>query len=660
MRSFMLSALVAASVLGYSCLAGAQDASNLPPVEAFGSLPVLSRPKLSPDGLHLATIQSLRGRPTLLVYQLNAPPGTKPTIVPSSDWLIADFAWAKNDRLIVTLKQSAKAAGDDRVRTWVRAVAIDTDGNNFAVLMENQRTLDNNPYGADLVDIDLDDPDNVFMSLFVEKTAIGFAYGTDADIRFNLLKVDVRSGRAQSVFEGQSGTRRWLMDGHGGVIARIDQTFHPLKEYVKVRQSGDWTDAGEFDATGDRGSGLTGMTEDGKGLAMYKTDDLSLSVLVRHDMTSGSDTLLFADPKYDVGDVIEDEWTGRVVGATYIDDKQEFRYFDPDRQAMQHSLEEVFPNMSVEAVSSDLKRDKVIVGVDGPRSPLRYYLLDRATSQMETLGAAYPHLDKDDLGEMKPYPYKARDGLDIPAYITLPPGRVAKNLPAVVFPHGGPDARDALGFDWWAQFMANRGYVVLQPNYRGSSGYGHKYTEAGLHQWGLKMQDDISDGVKKMIADGIADPKRICIVGASYGGYAALAGAAFTPDLYACAIAVAGVSDLPEVLSSSRSDYGYDSQAVSFWASRIGSVANDADQLNATSPARHADKVKCPILLMHGEGDTTVRINQSELMEKALKDAGKPVEFIRFPGEDHYLNLSDTRIRVLTETERFLAKYIGK
>src|SRR3569832_168995 len=206
----------------------------------------------------------------------------------------------------------------------------------------------------------------------------------------------------------------------------------------------------------------------------------------------------------------------------------------------------------------------------------------------------------------------------------------------------------------WHSSSPNRGYAVLQPNFRGSYGYGHKFTEAGLHQWGLKMQDDISDGVKKLIADGIANHKRVSIVGASYGGYAALAGAAFTPDIYACAVSFAGISDLPRVISGERARYGEKSGAVSFWISRIGSPFDDSDQLRATSPARHADQVKCPVLLMHGEGDTTVPIEQSELMNSALKSAGKDVQFIRFPGEDLYMNLADTRIRVLTETEAFL------
>ena len=367
-------------------------------------------------------------------------------------------------------------------------------------------------------------------------------------------------------------------------------------------------------------------------------------------------------PGYDVESATVDPWTERVIGGRYSDDKSEVHYFDQKLQALQEGLEKAFPGLSVHQGSSNLDRDKLIVAVDGPHTPLTYYYLNRTTHQATEVASAWPALKSTDLGDEIAYPYKARDGLDIHAYLTLPPGKAPKNLPVVIMPHGGPNCcRDEIGFDWWAQFLTNRGYAVLQPNFRGSSGYGLKFEQAGFHEWGLKMQDDITDGVKKLIADGIADPKRICIVGASYGGYAAEAGATFSPDLYACAVSWAGVSDLSElILTGMRGPTDFDSKAYSALTEQIGSNANDYERLIATSPDHHADQVKCPILLMHGEADTTVRIDQSEMENKALLKAGKTVEFIRFTGgEDHYMNVADTRIRMLKETERFLAKYIG-
>ena len=260
---------------------------------------------------------------------------------------------------------------------------------------------------------------------------------------------------------------------------------------------------------------------------------------------------------------------------------------------------------------------------------------------------------------MKPYPYKARDGLDIPAYLTLPPNRAPKNLPTIIYPHGGPATRDQLTFDWIAAFLASRGYAVLQPNFRGSSGYGEKFEIDGYGQWGLKMQDDVTDGVKKLIADGISDPKRICIMGASYGGYAALEGAASTPDLYACAVSFAGVSDLRKFLETRANDFGWSSWMISTWYRYIGDRSDDKAKLDEASPALHADRVKCPILLMHGAKDITVRIDQSEAMRDALLSKGKSVRFVPFDTDNHYMELADTRIRFLREVEAFLAKNIG-
>jgi dipeptidyl aminopeptidase/acylaminoacyl peptidase len=633
------------------------------PVEAFGNLPLVSAPKLSPDGKHIAMLQPYKGRMVAVILQTHPEPDAKPVLISSGDLVLADVVWAKNDRIILISKKSFTASYDDRIRTWSRAISMGIDGKDGTTLLKNIPTIGNNPNATTIVDVDLDDPDHILMALYDEVIHTQEDYDTrlgkqkEAVFRLDLFRVDVHSGRGEVLQSGDIDTTTWMTDGHGRIVARIDQSEKPLVDHLMVYNNGGWNEVGKFAATGDNGTGLAGLTEDGKALVQMQTNDQSFYGLVRRELASNSLAPLFFTPNYDVSSPVVDEWTGQVIGASYIADSEEDHYFDPTRQALQGGLQQAFHGLTVHIVSWDLAKDSVIVSAQGPRQPITYYLLDRTKHQTQTIASAYPTLQTGDLGEMKPYNYVARDGLPIPAYLTLPPGKAPKALPVVVMPHGGPDARDEMGFDWMAQFLANRGYAVLQPNYRGSAGYGHKFTDAGLHQWGLKMQDDISDGVKKMIADGIADPKRVCIVGASYGGYAALAGAAFTPDLYACAASWAGVSDLPVAIHAAVSDSGVDSQVVSFWDSRIG--ADDMPKLKATSPDQHADQIKCPILLMHGEGDTTVRIEQSELMNDALVKAGKKVEFIRFPGEDHYMTVADTRIRVLKELEKFLAANIG-
>jgi dipeptidyl aminopeptidase/acylaminoacyl peptidase len=644
-------------------------AASLPPVEAFGSLPAISHPVLSPDGRHLAAIQSVQGKPVVVIYPVHAKPGEEPAVAGGGDWIIENLAWLKNDRLGVAIKVNRKA-GDERnlMHTWTRLLSVDVHGQNDIMLLKENPFVSNNTNTAIVVDRDLDDPDNIFMALYIyadmrspadEATDSKAGRGGRNLFRYDLYRVNVHTGHEERVAAGNYQTRQWFMDGHGRILARQDQSEAPLVDHLEVLNKDDWTKLADYDATADRGASIVGITDDGTALVRATRNDNALAVLTRLDLSNGKESALFANPSYDADYPLIDEWTSRVVGAAFIDDKVEDRYFSPKLDALQKGLEAAFPDVSVEAVSWDTAMDAVIVAVNAPTKPMAYYYLDRTTHAADPIGSAYPDLAPADLGEMKPWPYKARDGLDIPAYLTLPPGKAAKVLPVVVMPHGGPDARDYIRFDWMAQFFANRGYAVLQPNFRGSWGYGHKFTDAGLHQWGLKMQDDITDGVKKLIADGIADPKRVCIVGASYGGYAALAGAALTPDLYACAVSFAGVSDLPRAISAERARFGQDSGVVSFWISRIGSPYDDSEQLRATSPARHADQVKCPVLLMHGEGDTTVPIEQSELMNAALKSAGKQVEFIRFAGEDHYMNLADTRVRVLKETEAFLKKNIG-
>jgi dipeptidyl aminopeptidase/acylaminoacyl peptidase len=636
-----------------------------PPAEAFGQLPQMSRPSLSPDGKHFAVVQPFEGRPVAVIYQINAPAGTKPAVVQSADSIIQNVAWAKNDRLLIYVGVNKKVEWDERhqLRSWGRTISVSDTGDNSVILMKNDPSFKMNTTTARVVDVDLDDPDQVFMPMWEYDTEA--ASGNKVDklesqyFHMNLYSVNVRTGRADKFMTGTSETGLWLLDGHGHVVARVDEMTRPLKDHLFVRWNDDWRDDGQYDASADKGVDLIGVLGDGTAIVRYDHVGSDRSMLLRHDLATGKEVPLWTNPTFDAGEAITDEWTGRITGISYAADKDEYEYFDPKREALQRGLEQAFPGKSVRAASVDLDQNEVIAEVQSPREPPSYYYLDRTSHQATKIATQYPGLTEADLGEMKPYPYRARDGLSIPAYVTLPPGRVARNLPTVVMPHGGPDARDTISFDWWAQFMANRGYVVLQPNFRGSWGYGHKYTEAGLRQWGLKMQDDISDGVHKLIADGIADPKRVCIVGGSYGGYAALAGATLTPDLYACAVSFAGISDLRQMLDDERTKHGTFSGVMSFWQSRIGDLSDDDPQLSATSPVLHADQVKCPILLMHGEDDTTVPIKQSELMNDALVQAHKDVEFVRFPGEDHYLEMADTRIKMLKELEKFLDAHIG-
>jgi dipeptidyl aminopeptidase/acylaminoacyl peptidase len=645
MRERLTAASAAVAFCALCTLSAPSLAQILPPVEAFGELPAISDARLSPDGTHFAAIQPLDGRPAVAIYQMHSG-AAKPAVYGDTVGTIFEIGWAKNDRLVIYDKENVQSPGDKYIREWTRAYSVDLSAGDPVMLMNNSIFVNANVTTTHVLDVDLDDPNTIFMEMYAEG--------------ITLFRVNVHTGESHiaAAPPGTSvWTSGWIMDGHGKIVGRLTSPPGRTKSYgLSLFKDGSWVTAEDY-AKGDDGeAGLEGLLADGSALVVRHTGDTGTVVLSRFDLaTTSPGAILFSDPQYDIGATLFDAWTMRVIGTAYATDAMHFRYFDPAMQSLQHSLELAFSGRTVLISSLDRDASHMIVETWAPRAPPEYYFLDRSTMRASSIGSAYPTLAPDQLGEMKSYPYKARDGLDIPAFITLPPGKAPKALPLVVMPHGGPNERDMIGFDWWAQFLANRGYAVFQPNYRGSTGYGLKFKAAGDLQWGRKMQDDITDGVKKLIEDGTVDPRRICIVGASYGGYAALAGAAFSPDLYACAVSFAGVSDLHSFELWQERRQGKYWPYKNFTEHIAASVA-DAD---AVSPALHADQVRIPVLLMHAANDITVPIEQSEEMRDALKKAGKDVTYVKMDGDDHYFSLSSTRIGMLKETERFLAAHIG-
>ena len=643
-----------------SAYGGTYRAQALPPVEAFGQLPFISDTELSPDGKYFAGVQSLDGKPVAVIYKVSS--SDAPQVFGSPEGsLVTGIEWAKNDRLLIFYKSALNTIGGQKssrylpLATWYRTISVDVAGTDPVELFEHTRSMSANYAASRIQDKVPDDPDSILMPLWT-LAASNVGYGD----RYDFYKVNVRTGDAEKILGGVSKSNKWITDGLGNVVGRVTETMDPLTDHLFFYRNGDWQPVMDFDADPGKGSAIYGETWDARSLAVVRTGPTGYDEIDRLDLDTGKlGEVLFKDSSYDIAGPIFDEWTGRIVGARVAHDSFEYHYFEPSMQALQRGVEAQFPGLDARVESLDRSRDKAIVMVESPTLPPTLYFLDRTTHVATKIASTYPALNNSDLGQMRPYPYKARDGLKIAAFLTLPPGKNPTKLPLVVLVHGGPDARDVLGFDWWGQFLANRGYAVLQTNYRGSSGYGAAYTTAGLQQWGLKMQDDISDGVKQLVADGVADPKRVCIVGANYGGYAALAGATFTPDLYACAVSFAGISDLTLDMRRMLETWNTKSAYYKFWASRIGDPMSNWNQLVATSPALHADQVKAPILIMHGANDTTVPIEQSEAERDALVRAGKSVQFERVEGDDHYFTLASTRIEMLSKLEAFLAANIG-
>jgi dipeptidyl aminopeptidase/acylaminoacyl peptidase len=346
-----------------------------------------------------------------------------------------------------------------------------------------------------------------------------------------------------------------------------------------------------------------------------------------------------------------DRFTNRLIGGIDVEDGPQYQFFDPVFADRWKAILKAFDGARVQYISASSDFSKVVVLIEGGKLGYRYELIDLLKPGAISIGKVYAGIDNP--LEVRRITYAAADGLEIPAYLTLPRGREPHKLPLIVLPHGGPQARDDISFDFWSQALADQGYAVLRPNYRGSS-VTERFLEAGYGQWGRKMQTDLSDGVRYLSKEGIIDSARVCIVGASYGGYAALAGVTLDPGVYRCAVSVAGLSDLGRMLRWEGSG-GVDARYLTRYWGRYWGVSGSADPLlNALSPVKHVDVVNVPVLLIHGRDDTVVPFEQSQMMFDALKGAKKDVQLVTLKKEDHWLSHGETRLQMLNESVAFL------
>jgi dipeptidyl aminopeptidase/acylaminoacyl peptidase len=465
----------------------------------------------------------------------------------------------------------------------------------------------------------------------------------------NVYDINLDRGQARRHRRGTENTQAYAFDAAGNPAARLD--INDRKNTWSL--VGLDADAEQHVASGqtETGSiGFAGVTHDGR----YAFVDT---------LNDGKRSVLFEHPTMDVDHAVTDPWHNVVVGAGLTVDLPEQHFIDNKLADVLGRLKGQYPDALIQLLTWSMDRSRYIVFIETAADAGGYYLVESGGTGLKLIAMQYPQLKGDALGERAGITYPARDGTRIPAYLTRPTG--AENepkkglLPTVVLVHGGPVARDTLAFDWWASFLASRGYLVVQPNYRGSGGYGHEWQRAGYGKWGELMQDDVEDSVHALVKAGMADPDRVCIVGASYGGYATLVGATRTPELFACAASFAGVADLQQMLRIEEISGGADSITADWWRMLIGDRKLDREAIDAVSPALRASRVTAPVLLMHGENDTVVPIDQSERMHAALKRARKDVQFIRFPGEDHWLSDAQTRVQMLQELETFLARHIG-
>jgi dipeptidyl aminopeptidase/acylaminoacyl peptidase len=643
----------------FSAAAQAATPAQPPPVAAFAR-GFIADAAISPDGRYLALLTTVRGVRMAMVRDLakgDAP--LTPVMSGAADYqfFIEWCQWATNSRLLCGLRGTEHFRGAVSVLT--RLAAVDADGKNLKVLLQDSGAVSTEGQFQDrIVDWTPGIPDTVLVQAqanLADGTDRAFAAaGADVVGRFigdfpDVYELNVVTGKMRRRLVGRRPLRDFLSDRHGevrlgwGVMPDTPQIEYDTRD----PRTGDWRRIQAFSEE----LRPIAICTDRPDCAYAIGSNAGRDALWRVDLTDRNPpTLEFAHPTADVEDAVFGH-DGRLLGVRYDTDQPFIYYTDPVRERVVRSLKAVLPNTFI--VVTDATRDErlYVVRTSSDVDAGTYYLLDAQKGQLDRIGTAYPDLDPSTLGRMQSISYPAQDGTRIPGYLTVPPGVRPEHLKLVIMPHGGPIARDSWEFDFLRAFLVTRGYAVLQMNFRGSSGYGDKWLSDAHQDWGGLTYSDIVDGARWAVKQGIADPAHLCIVGWSFGGYAALLGATRNGDLFRCAVSVAGVSDLSLLAEQER-------YFINREISR-DEIGTDSAKLRADSPRNHAADMNIPLLMIHGDNDDQVNVDQSNAMDRALARAGKAHEYILIKGADHQMRRESDRTTLLGAVEKFLATHLA-
>ena len=617
-----LSAIFLFSVV--STLAFAQSAL-IPRSVLFGN-PERSSPAISPDGTMLAYLAPDQGVLNVWVRTL----GKTDDRVITNDRKrgIRNFIWQQDSKNIL---YGQDQGGDENWRIYQTNVA-------------SKQTKDLTPFEksrADILSFDPDHPDTILIQSNKRDPKV-----------FDVYRVDLKTGNMTLDTQNPGDVQGWQADHNlevrcaqvttddGGTIIRV-------RDYVK---SG-WRELIKWGPEETLGN-VVNFTPDNKALWIQTSLDANAARLLAVDIATGKRTVIAEDPQFDVSFAVEQPKNHKLQAVVFLRERRDFQILDKDIQPDFDALRKV-RDADISDISRDLKDDKWVVTFEGDDSPVYYYLYDRAAKEATLLFSNRPELEKYKLAKVQPITYTARDGMKIYGYLTTPAGTEAKDLPMIVFPHGGPWGRDLWGYDPYAQWLANRGYAVLQPNFRASTGYGKQYLNAGDRQWAGAMHTDLLDGKDWVVKQGIADPKKVCIMGGSYGGYATLAGVAFSPDAFTCGVDIVGPSNLNTLLKTIPP---YWSTFLAIFHKRMG---DSEEELKAQSPLFKADQIKVPLLIGQGKNDPRVNKAESDQIVAAMRKNNKPVEYYVFPDEGHGFARPENRMAFNAASEEFLAKYLG-
>ncbi len=620
-------------------------AQGRPPLAAFANLPDITDMTLSPSGKHIAFFMNTQG--TTLLATRDTEGGKIHGIVKTDNerFVLQWVRWVNDEHLVFSVYYPDRRYGIATGET--RLLSASRKGGDTRV-MARPRSYDSDAMISQFQDRVVsflpDDPEHILLALADEKIATPGVY-----------RINVESGSRKRVQRYKTPIRTWVSDRQGRVRAGYgyDEGTAEVSLWVKPLAGDDWRQVTEQAFFAEAAVTPIGFARD-PNLLYVRANHEGRKAVFRIDTADPGmpRELVFSHPEYDVdGPLVYSQLTNDVIGVQFARVASGMLFLDKGYEALQRSVDKALPDRANTIVSYSADETLYLVRSSSATVPPAYYLGNRKRGTLFPIAQEYPLLAEVPLSEVRQLHYPTRDGLKIEAYLALPASGPKQKLPTIIFPHGGPMARAGGGFDYWTQFFTSRGYAVLQPNFRGSAGFGHEFMAEAVQGYGLEMQDDLEDGARWLIGRGIADRGRICIVGASYGGYAALMGAVKTPDFYRCAISYAGVSSLIDMRFYQRN---YLNRKVA--EEQIGT---ERSRLRAVSPRYHADKIQVPVLLAHGDRDRVVPVAQSRDMADALEDADRDFIYMELEDGSHNLHRQQNRTALFEAMERFLGEHLA-
>ncbi len=628
-----------------SATAPAQN--GLPPLidrEIMFGNPEIARATISPDGKFIAFLKPYKDTLNIWVKRADEPFANARLLTNEPKRPIRSFFWSRDGKFILFVNDQG---GNENFNLY--AVNPNEQPPSGAEVPVARNLTNSEKVRTVGYNVPRTEPDAVYVGM------------NDRDPAWHdLYKLKISTGERTLVRQNTERLTGWLFDNKDQLRLATRSTKSGDKEVLRVDADGKFTKI--YSCNLFEICSPIHFNKDNRRVYMIsnKGESVDLARLVLFDPETGKEEPIQSDPmsRVDLEDAAFSDLTDELVYTLYVDDRQRFYFKDKTLAEDYKLLQKKLPNKEIIFDMSTKDEMTWLITAFSDTEPGEKYLFDRKSKKLELQYRVREKLSREALAEVKPVRYKSSDGLEIPAYLSLPRGVAPKNLPTIILPHGGPWARDRWGFDALAQFFTNRGYAVLSPNFRGSTGYGKKFVDAGNLQWGDKMQEDLTWGAKYLISQGISDPKRIGIMGASYGGYATLAGLTSTPDLYAVGVAIVAPSNLITLLDAIPAYW--ESERIRFYK-RMGdpTTPEGRAQLMRQSPLTHADKIKTPLLVVQGANDPRVNKREADQIVIALRDRGFPVEYIVAPDEGHGFARPINRMAMLVLAEKFLAKYLG-